>query len=158
MREIVLGILTEARVPMTAYEMLGRLRDDTPKIAPPTVYRALNQLIASHDIHRLESINAYAACQHDHHQTASIFSICDACGATDEHVDETAVNVLSALSMRNGFVPNRQIIEVHGQCAECHGADGQGADGHSDNGHSDTGQGDTGPVDNQQGDAVEPST
>ena len=34
----VLEILQTSEQPMSAYEILGKLRDKNPKIAPPTIY------------------------------------------------------------------------------------------------------------------------
>ena len=41
----VLEILQTSEQPMSAYEILGKLRDKNPKIAPPTIYRTLSDLV-----------------------------------------------------------------------------------------------------------------
>jgi len=64
----VLALLRDRIKAMSAYDVLGELRQFNPKIAPPTVYRALTALEEKGQIHRLESINAFVACQCDQHQ------------------------------------------------------------------------------------------
>ena len=60
----------------SAYDLLDELRGKYPKIAPPTVYRALAALIESGQVHRLESLNAYVACQReDSSSTINIFDL-----------------------------------------------------------------------------------
>ena len=40
----VLTVLNSTNEPMSAYDVLGELRQFNPKIAPPTVYRSLAAL------------------------------------------------------------------------------------------------------------------
>src|ERR1043165_1900946 len=84
--ELVFAALSKADRPLTAYELLGRLR--TKGItAPPTVYRSLDRLIKDGRAHRLESLNAFLACGKPHHRTSAIFAICRTCGTTVEIAD-----------------------------------------------------------------------
>ncbi len=115
----VLAVLRRRRGPLSAYDVLEELREDNPKIAPPTIYRALAALTGRGRVHRLESLNAFIACQCDRHQHASILSICDDCGAVEESVAPDLVNALSSIIARSGFAPMRHVIEVHGLCASC---------------------------------------
>ena len=80
MQTAVLTILRASDRPYSAYELLESLKDIYPKIAPPTVYRALATLGERGRIHRLESLNAYVACQSEAHHQASVLSICEDCG------------------------------------------------------------------------------
>ena len=48
---------------MSAYEILGELREEYPKIAPPTIYRALDGLIEQGQVQKLESLNTFITCQ-----------------------------------------------------------------------------------------------
>ena len=115
----VLAVLRRHRGPLSAYDVLGELREDNPKIAPPTIYRALAALTERGRVHRLESLNAFIACQCDRHQHASILSICDDCGAVEESVAPDLLNELSDIIGVSGFAPMRHVIEVHGLCASC---------------------------------------
>lgn len=115
----VLTILRRRGEPVSAYDVLGELRVANPKAAPPTVYRALNALIARGRVHRLESMNAYTACQCDRHAQAAILSICDDCGTVEESVSLALLEDLSNVVGKSGFQPSRHVIEVHGLCVSC---------------------------------------
>ena len=57
-QDLVLRTLNGADAPLSAYDILDRLRDDGLR-APLQVYRALEKLIEQGLAHRLESINAF---------------------------------------------------------------------------------------------------
>ncbi|MEM8787110.1 MAG: transcriptional repressor [Pseudomonadota bacterium] len=105
--------------PLSAYDVMGELRATKPKIAPTTVYRALSALTDQGRVHRLESLNAYMACQCDDHQHESILSICDDCGTVEENLAPDLLAKLSGLIGQSGFAPSRHVVEVHGTCADC---------------------------------------
>ncbi len=115
----VLAVLSSRDGPLSAYDLLGELRESNPKIAPPTIYRALAALRERGRVHRLESLNAFIACQCENHQHASILSICDDCGAVEESVAPDLLEKLATVIGKSGFAPLRHVIEVHGVCAEC---------------------------------------
>jgi Fur family zinc uptake transcriptional regulator len=115
----VLAVLRRRGGPLSAYEVLGELRESHPKIAPPTIYRALAALTERGRVHRLESMNAFIACQCDRHMQASILSICDDCGTVEESVAPDLLEELSSVAGRSGFPPARHVIEIHGLCASC---------------------------------------
>ncbi len=119
MQAEVLAILRRRRGPLSAYDVLGELREANPKIAPPTIYRALKALMERGRVHRIESLNAYIACQCDSHRHASVLSICDDCGAVEESVAPDLLKELSRIAGKSGFAPRRHVIEVHGVCEDC---------------------------------------
>ncbi|MEO0913508.1 MAG: Fur family transcriptional regulator [Pseudomonadota bacterium] len=115
----VLDIMLQRSSPLSAYDILRELRHANPKIAPPTVYRALAALIKRGRIHRLESLNAYVACRRDCTKHGAILSICDACGMVEECVEPDLLADLSTITGKSGFAAQRHVIEVHGVCASC---------------------------------------
>ena len=119
----VLAILRLHRRPLSAYGVLGELRQSSPKIAAPTIYRALAALTERGQVHRLESLNAFIACRCERHHHASIMSICDDCGIVEECVAPDLLRELSSVAERSGFAPMRHVIEVHGVCASCGGGE-----------------------------------
>ena len=119
MQAEVLAVLRSHRTPMSAYEMLGCLREEKPRLAPPTIYRALAALTDRGRVHRLESLNAFIACRRNRHRQASILSICDDCGGVEENVSADLLKGLSGLAAKSGFAPVRHVVEIHGQCATC---------------------------------------
>ncbi|MEM6448002.1 MAG: Fur family transcriptional regulator [Cyanobacteria bacterium J06642_2] len=115
----VLAVLRRHHDPLSAYDVIGELRQVNPKIAPPTVYRALEALAGQGLVHRLESLKAFVACQHDECQHASIFAICDDCGTVEESFAPDLIEELFRVAGRSGFTPTRHVIELHGLCSSC---------------------------------------
>ena len=68
LRKLVLELIASDEKPVKAYDLLDRLRAQTGKSAPPTVYRALDFLLEHGFIHKLESINSYTSCHHPSEQ------------------------------------------------------------------------------------------
>lgn len=111
--------------PLTAYEILDRLRD-VGITAPPTVYRALQRLIREGLAHRLESLNAFVACAHPSHDCAAAFAICDSCGSVTEIADDGLDRQLVAWARQAAFSVESMTVELRGRCAACAGT-GTGA-------------------------------
>jgi Fur family zinc uptake transcriptional regulator len=120
----VLALLQRSDRPMTAYEILGALHGSGIK-APPTVYRALENLMSRGNVHRIESINAFVACHeggshsHGHHGHPAQFAVCQSCGGAEEIHDERLTPLLSELAGRIGFSVSRQVLELSGTCHSC---------------------------------------
>lgn len=119
MQAHVLSVLKRQGVALSAYDILNALREKHPKIAPPTVYRALNVLIEKGGVHRVESLNAFIASNGQSHDHASIMSICDDCGSVEENTAPELLDNLSGLLGKTGFDAQRHVIEVHGVCSAC---------------------------------------
>ena len=117
-QRLVMEALAGASQPLGAYALLDKLREHGLK-APLQVYRALDQLIELRLVHRLESLNAWTVCCDNHHKETPVFAICNDCGIVTEYFDEQLSNDISQLSERSGFVPERSVIEIHGQCDKC---------------------------------------
>ena len=126
-RARVLGLVAQAGRPIKAYDLLEQIRLDNSRegesagaAAPPTVYRALDFLLANGFIHKLESINAFVACHHPNSAQHSVpFLICDRCHSATELEDAGIVASLDAAARALGFAPQAQTLEVHGLCAKC---------------------------------------
>lgn len=121
-RARVLALIAQAGQPIKAYDLLDRFRagGDGANVAPPTVYRALDFLLANGFIHKLESINAFVACHHPNAAQHSVpFLICNRCHAATELEDASIVATLDAAARALGFAPQAQTLEVHGLCARC---------------------------------------
>ena len=119
MQTAVLAILRASDRPYSAYELLESLKDIYPKIAPPTVYRALTALTQRGQIRRLESLNAFISCQSQEHQQKSVISICGDCGLVAENFEPDIFSHLSWALEKTGFSAQRHMIEVNGICASC---------------------------------------
>jgi Fur family zinc uptake transcriptional regulator len=119
--ERVIGLLQKSPKPMTAYELLDRLRPQGIT-APPTIYRALDRLIGQGRAHRLESLNAFVACAHPHHGASAMFSICGSCGTVAEFSDPALDRRIAAWARRRSFEVEHAVLEVRGRCDDCSAA------------------------------------
>ena len=130
-RARVLSLVAQAGRPIKAYDLLEQIRLDNSRegegagaAAPPTVYRALDFLLANGFIHRLASANAFVACHHPGSEQHSVpFLICDRCHTAVELEDRDVVETLESRARMLGFVPQAQTLEVHGLCAACNRAE-----------------------------------
>ena len=131
-RARVLGLIARLGKPIEAYDLLEQLRVDNARAdkseeeesagaaAPPTIYRALDFLLANGFIHKLESVNAFVACHHPSTAQHSVpFLICDRCHSAVELEDMDVVAALDERARALGFVPQAQTLEVHGICVRC---------------------------------------
>jgi Fur family transcriptional regulator, zinc uptake regulator len=121
-RRRVLQLILAADQPIGAYALLAELQRERGKLGPPTVYRALEFLLAAKLIHKIESVSAFIACGDVEHPHESQFMICDDCGATEEIRDEEIVASLHRLGEGRGFAVARQVIEARGLCPACRAA------------------------------------
>ena len=119
-QELVLGTLAHAPAPMSAYEILDKLRDDGLR-APLQVYRALDKLTERGLAHRLESLNAFVCCADAqcHESGSTAFAICEACGRVEEFAERAVEQKLLGWSKGAGFSPARVTIELRGVCRDC---------------------------------------
>jgi Fur family transcriptional regulator, zinc uptake regulator len=119
-QELVLGTLAHSGSPLSAYNILDKLRDDGIK-APLQVYRALDKLVERGLAHRLESLNAFVACSDTlcHRKGILAFAICDRCGRVDEFSDDVVKERLNGWAADKGFTAERTTIEMRGICAGC---------------------------------------
>ena len=118
-RRRVFELILEGDQPTRAYALLAQLEHERGKLGPPTIYRALEFLLAHKLIHKVETSNAFVACGDVEHSHESQFVICDDCGATEEIRDDAIVETLRRLGEGRGFAVERQVIEARGLCSAC---------------------------------------
>lgn len=118
-RRFVLSLLCESDKPLTAYDLLDKMRAKIKNPAPPTVYRALDFLLGHGLVHKIESLHAYVGCTHPEHPYASQFLICADCGNVAEVNDEALRQSLDAVGQAVGFSPTKPVVEILGTCSEC---------------------------------------
>ncbi len=118
-RRYVLEIIARADRPMGAYDILQKLGLylDNPK--PPTAYRAIDFWIEHGFIHRIESLNAFIACDAGHHHTGSQYLICESCRSVEEIHLCSLPPKLAEKVQGKGFSADYWNVEIHGQCEEC---------------------------------------
>lgn len=121
-QDLVLQTLNEAEAPLSAYDILDRLRGEGLR-APLQVYRALEKLIGQGLAHRLETVNAFVCCasadRHAGTGGVAAFAICDDCGHVDEFADPALEARLDDWAKEHGFRPSRRTVELRGLCRAC---------------------------------------
>jgi Fur family transcriptional regulator, zinc uptake regulator len=122
LRRRVLELLIDAGGPAKAYDLLDGLNTGTGPAKPPTVYRALEFLTRLGLAHRVETLNAFVACDVGACARATIFLICSRCGRTEESDAGHALVDVGEAAQRGGFTIERTMIEARGVCAECRAA------------------------------------
>jgi Fur family transcriptional regulator, zinc uptake regulator len=125
LRRYVLEALIEKRKVMGAYDLIEALAEKGQKrLAPISVYRALDFLLEAGLAHKIESRNAFVACPHRHRPDETVmFLICDQCAQVEEASSEALSDQLAKLATQRQFRPRSQIVEMHGICNRCLGHD-----------------------------------
>ena len=118
-RRRTLEILLEAHRAMGAYEVLDRLAAEGFGRQPPVAYRALEFLVEHGLAHRLQRLNAFAACLHPGHDHAPAFLICRSCDMLAELPAAPVRDALMDLAGESGFQVERVTIEALGLCPAC---------------------------------------
>ncbi len=118
-REAVLHEIACSAQPLGAYEIAARLGKGLGKtVAPNSVYRVLDVLMACAVVRRVESRQAY--CLADPAAGAgSVLLMCEGCGAV-EAVEASAIAEAVDLQTRAAhFRALRKVMEVTGICQAC---------------------------------------
>lgn len=120
-RRAILEMIWSSHKAVKAYDLLDRLTKESTVGAakPPTVYRALDFLMAQGLVHKIESLNAYIGCPHPGDDHISQFLICDNCSEITEVVLTGIQEEIKALTTESKFTVRGQTIEIHGICAAC---------------------------------------
>lgn len=120
LRRRVLEILANSHAPVGAYEIVEKLAASGEAVPAMSVYRALDFLVAEHLAHRIESRNAFLACNtgHDHAEPV-LFLLCEKCGAVAEMAAASFSRDVAKAAKGAGFEARASIIEVSGLCETC---------------------------------------
>ena len=121
MRRHVFEALVEKQQAMGAYDLIDALANKGHKrLAPISVYRALDFLLDAGLAHKIESRNAFVACPHRH--TASevvVFMICEQCNRVQESTSNAVSKSMATVAQNMHFTPRGQVIEMLGRCSSC---------------------------------------
>jgi Fur family zinc uptake transcriptional regulator len=120
-RRQVLEALLATHVPASAYDVIDRLGENGRRPAPISVYRALDFLTEHGFAHRIESRNAYVACDRgdDCEPSATLFLLCEQCGAAGEVSSAALGRLIGTVTRDVGFAPRSPVVEINGLCANC---------------------------------------
>lgn len=119
LRRRVLELVWASHAPVGAYDILERLAAERGRVAPPTVYRALEFLAREGLVHRLDSLNAFVGCAMPGAAHRAMFLICRRCRNAAEIQDPDAVAGLERAAGRAGFRADSVTVELAGTCSGC---------------------------------------
>ena len=120
LRRQILELLWESGRPTGAYDLIEALKlKDSRPVGPPTVYRALEFLMAQGLVSKIESRNAYVPCAHPERRHDCLFFICRNCGASAEMEDPRVERLLAEDAAVLGYRVSGRVIEVEGTCESC---------------------------------------
>ncbi|ODS00393.1 hypothetical protein AUC71_03415 [Methyloceanibacter marginalis] len=115
----ILSCLRNSGEPLSAYAILDRVRKSGIS-HPPTVYRALNDLMKKGMVHRLESRSAFVACGHGACDGKFAFAICRACDKVVEILLADKDQALLLGLAPDEISPEQVTVEIAGLCNDCH--------------------------------------
>lgn len=127
LRREVLELLLLRQGSAKAYDLQDDMRARHGRVAPTTVYRALEFLMEQQLVHRVDSLNSFVVCNldhgpHDHHHDHTMMLVCSRCGqVTEVHDDPATEAIRRALHVdAPGF--HATGIEIKGVCSACQAA------------------------------------
>jgi Fur family transcriptional regulator, zinc uptake regulator len=122
LRQQVFGEIAATHASIGAYEIMARMAEKGTRVAPISVYRAIDALLDVGLIHRLESKNAFFACRRvDHTSTGRrpIFLSCESCGTVAEVDGQDIFDLADERARGIGFSPRIKFVEIQGMCPRC---------------------------------------
>ena len=119
-QQIIFDLIDKSSEPLKAYSILFNVQKKGIK-APLQVYRALDKLVAIGKIHKIESRNAFIACQNSSCQIskATAFSICESCEQVSEISNTKLSKYLSNFVDEAGMKFSKYNLEFFGLCKKC---------------------------------------
>lgn len=119
LRRKVLELVWANHRPVGAYVLLEMLREEAGRVAPATVYRALDFLQEQGLVHRLASLNAFIGCAFPGPPHNGQFLICTGCQELAELDDGKITAALGESAAASGFSISHTTVEVMGLCPHC---------------------------------------
>ena len=119
-QKIIFDLIDQSSEPLKAYAILFNVQKKGIK-APLQVYRALDKLVEIGKIHKIESRNAFIACQNSSCQVskATAFSICESCEKVTEVSNSSLSKYLSNIKDKEGMKYHKYNLEFFGLCKKC---------------------------------------
>jgi Fur family transcriptional regulator, zinc uptake regulator len=120
-RREVLKIISSSHRPVGAYDVLAAMAksSEAQRLAPPTVYRALEFLLAHGLVHRIDSQNAFVACFAPRSAHRAHFLLCERCGCATELASPELDAALAGCARKARFAVSRETVEMIGVCNAC---------------------------------------
>ena len=117
---LVVTALRTSPVPLGAYAIADRLRDQGHRVVIPSIYRSLRRLSGAGVVEKVEMLSAYRIRDGD----KQLRLVCLKCGRTAAHPIPELYDLLIASVQRTGFEISNVAFEIAGRCSECDGQRG----------------------------------
>ena len=119
-QQIIFDLIHKSSEPLKAYTILFNVQKKGIK-APPQVYRALDKLVEIGKIHKIESKNAFVACNNSNCEIskATAFSICETCEKVTEISNTKLSRYLKNFQDKTGMIYKKYNLEFYGLCTSC---------------------------------------
>jgi len=121
----VLDEIAASHAAIGAYDVLDRLARKGRRLAPISVYRAIDALVEAGIVHKLETQNAFFACHRpDEHARepaggGQLVLTCNSCGTVAELAGETVREAIAGAARSARFKIASSVLEVRGTCSNC---------------------------------------
>ena len=119
---LVLDALIQDHKAVSAYEIVERIAKTDGRLQPVQVYRALDGLLKLGLVHRLQSKNAYVACNNFDKCEAPQLFYCSSCEQVAEISGGALPQQIDRIAQENSFKLDHGLVELIGQCSECSSA------------------------------------
>ncbi len=121
--ELVLGALRKSKKPLSAYDILEKVKKFGIK-SSPIVYRALEVLMKNGSAHKINELGAFVACActADHYHDVSVLTVCNGCKRVDELHDHAVIHHLTNLRKLHVNLMKSAVVELPVTCQNCAGA------------------------------------
>ena len=119
-QKIIFDLIDKSPEPLKAYSILFNVQKKGIK-APLQVYRALDKLVEIGKIHKIESRNAFIACQNSSCQISktTAFSISESCEKVTVIKDNKLAKYLTSFNDNTGMKYKKYNLEFFGLCKKC---------------------------------------
>ena len=118
-RKRVLGVLAEARSPVSPYEIQEILQRKGEYLNHVTIYRVLDLLCSLNLAHKVLLVGGFVKCTLGECGGCHRFAVCRRCGALREYADRALCEEESALAQEFGFRTEQHFSEFSGICSRC---------------------------------------
>jgi Fur family zinc uptake transcriptional regulator len=118
LRRAVFQEIASSHRAIGAYEVLEAIAIKGERLAPISVYRAIDALVEAGLVHRFESRNAFFAC-HTGHESRQMVLACEVCGRVAEVASHEVFSGIDTAARDASFAPRTAVVEVWGVCAAC---------------------------------------
>jgi Fur family zinc uptake transcriptional regulator len=120
LRQAVFKEIAASHKAMGAYDVLDKFAARSERLAPISVYRAIEALVTAGIVHRFESRNAFFAC-HAGHGMRQLVLACEACGRVAEVDGDKVFGAIDRAAGSADFSAKGAVVEAWGLCASCAG-------------------------------------